>query len=172
MAEKENKNVFGKFIKALEMLLKAVILVLAVVMLFVGLYQVIGRYVLKISTPWTEELLRYLYVLLTYGACGLCVKQGSYIAITVISDRIAAIGKKTKIGVTTFILLFELAFFAIIIVYGSQMAAGNMNSFSTANNICQGVMYMIFPFAGITGALFSINEYFLFLKKTVGGEGK
>lgn len=166
----KKKSVIDRFFTAMDTLLTAMIFVLAVMMLFCGLYQVIGRYVLKISTPWTEELLRYLYVVLTYGACGLCVKKGAYISISVVSDRIAAIGRTEKIVIQTIITVFQMVFFILMAVFGWQMAMSNMTAYSTANQICMGWVYMVFPFGGVTGMLYTLNGYRLMLQERREGD--
>ena len=158
-------NAIDKIFWGLEKILRAVIFVLAAGMLFCGLYQVVGRYILKISTPWTEELLRYLYVLLTYGACGLCVKKGSYICITIIYDTISGINKTAKTIVFLLMETSQILFFLLVTVLGLEFAMANMNSFSTANHFCLGVLYLVFPFGGITGILFVINEIRLYFRR-------
>jgi TRAP-type C4-dicarboxylate transport system permease small subunit len=47
----------------------------------ISFLQVICRYVLHISTPWAEELSRYLFITVTYIGSAIAVKQSSHIEL-------------------------------------------------------------------------------------------
>lgn len=50
--------------------------------------QVLARYVLRVSIPWTEEISRYLLVLMTFVGAALALRDRQHIAITFLLDRL------------------------------------------------------------------------------------
>lgn len=156
------KGPIDKIYFLLDKILEFLLFIAVLAMLFIGLWQVVSRYILKISQPWSEELLRFIYVLITYGACGLCIKKGSYISIAFIFDKISSISKLSKKIMYVIIAGCEITFFGLMVVLGWQFAMNNMTAYSTANHINLGLLYMIFPFGGITGILYSLNNTRIF----------
>jgi len=58
-----------------------------IVMVIVVLLQVIFRYVMRISVPWTEEFARYLLILITFVGGALAVRDKQHIAVTAIINK-------------------------------------------------------------------------------------
>ena len=54
--------------------------------------QVVARYFLKTSTPWSEELARYVFIWTSYVGCGMCFAKKKHIVI----DLIDEVANKTK----------------------------------------------------------------------------
>lgn len=65
--------------KNLELAFSSVMLVLMVLCVTL---QVIGRYVMKVPNPWTEEAARYMFVYMVFASIGICAKRGKHIRIT------------------------------------------------------------------------------------------
>ena len=59
-----------------------------IVMAIVVLLQVIFRYVMRISVPWTEEFARYLLILITFVGGALAIRDKQHIAVTAIIDKL------------------------------------------------------------------------------------
>ena len=59
-----------------------------IVMAIVILLQVIFRYVMRISVPWTEEFARYLLILITFVGGALAIRDKQHIAVTAILDKL------------------------------------------------------------------------------------
>jgi len=59
-----------------------------IVMVIVVLLQVIFRYVMRISVPWTEEFARYLLILITFVGGALAVRDKQHISVTAIIDKL------------------------------------------------------------------------------------
>jgi len=58
-----------------------------ILMFFVVLLQVFARYVISVSIPWTEEVARYLLILITFIGGALGVRDRMHIGIFVIFDK-------------------------------------------------------------------------------------
>src|SRR5512133_2491901 len=54
-----------------------------IVLLALMLIQVIYRYFLELPLPWTEEIARYVFVIVTYLGASIAVSENSHIEINV-----------------------------------------------------------------------------------------
>ncbi|MDR2932687.1 MAG: TRAP transporter small permease [Oscillospiraceae bacterium] len=66
--------------KNAELAFSSIMLVLMV--LCVSL-QVVGRYVMKVPNPWTEEASRYMFVYMVFASIGICARRSKHIRITI-----------------------------------------------------------------------------------------
>lgn len=81
-----------------------------IIMIIVVMLQVIFRYVLRISVPWTEELARVLYVSVTFTGVILVESNNINIRTTFIIDRM-------PLKLTRFILILSNVFSIIIVFF-------------------------------------------------------
>lgn len=64
------------------------ILVVFVIMLVTTIAQVLFRYVLAISVPWTEEVARWLYVWVIFLGSALALRERIHLKITFAEERL------------------------------------------------------------------------------------
>ena len=125
--------------------LEGVMVVTLILMTLVLLLQVFARYVAKISIPWTEELARYLLVLMTFTGAALALREKQHIAITVLLDRVSA----------TVRICLELFFDVVIMLFLGAVFRGSLTMVQltwetpagTIPWITTGRLYLILPFA-------------------------
>jgi TRAP-type transport system small permease protein len=124
---------------------EAVIAVALVLMTAVLLLQVFARYVARISIPWTEEVARYLLVLMTFTGAALAVRDRQHIAITILLDRLPDAARTCV----------ELVFDVLIMLFLGAVFRGTVNMVQltwetpagTIPWITTGRLYLILPFA-------------------------
>ena len=58
----------------------------ALISVLLACLGVVSRYVLKVSLPWVEELLRYLFIWLIFICSALSFREGTLISITMLHD--------------------------------------------------------------------------------------
>ena len=63
--------------------------VLLVIMFLTTLYQVVARVVLGISSVWSEELARFIYVCLVFVGVVPLVKTDEHIRVAVLTERVS-----------------------------------------------------------------------------------
>lgn len=90
--------------KNLELAFSSIMLVLMVGCVTL---QVIGRYVMKVPNPWTEEAARYMFVYMVFASIGICARRGKHIRITILHSLLPK-------RVTPFIDIFSDLCFMII----------------------------------------------------------
>ncbi|MDQ0151536.1 TRAP-type C4-dicarboxylate transport system permease small subunit [Moryella indoligenes] len=106
------------------------------------LIQIVGRYILKVSTPWCEELARYLFIALTYVGSGRAFINNGHINIDLMDTLIEKYSGNPKKTLTAFnrfsaILtqVFIVSFTVIYISYLSSIAKRPQESASMHINM-------------------------------------
>jgi TRAP-type C4-dicarboxylate transport system permease small subunit len=125
--------------------LEGVIVAALILMTLVLLLQVFARYVAKISIPWTEELARYLLVLMTFTGAALALRDKQHIAITFLLERLPDTPR----------ICFELFFNVVIMLFLGAVFRGSLTMVDltwetpagTIPWITTGKLYLILPFA-------------------------
>ena len=97
--------------------IEATALIAFVVMLILVMSQVVFRYVLKISVPWTEEAARWFYAWQIFLGSSLAMRDRLHLQITVLLDRFTG---RPRACLDFFAALTGLGFLAGII-WGSLL---------------------------------------------------
>lgn len=91
--------------------------------------QIVCRYLLKIPSPWCEELARYLFIALVYIGSGRAFINGGHINIDLMDSIIAKKAKNPEKAMSWFIkfstiltLAFIVSFFVVYYRYLTVMA--------------------------------------------------
>ncbi len=119
------------------------------------LAQVILRYGFDRPLVWSDELARYLFVWCAFLGWILAARRRSHLAITVISDRLAARGR------AAFALAgagASIGFCAVLVWYGVQIARRNMDIDTVALFFTFGFVYAIVPAAAVAVGLYAIAD--------------
>lgn len=116
--------------------------------------QVVCRFVLKASLPWSEEVSRYLLVWTTFMGGAYGVQQGAHIGVEAF---MLLFPKKFRKVISILTMVCGLVLCAIIFKYGmdivsSQLAKGQL---TPAVRIPIGYMYLAIP----VGMVFFIIRY-------------
>lgn len=78
------KNALNKFISSLDFLFGLV----GIVMILIATYAVFARNILIVSTPWSDELLKLLFVWSIYIGSAILFMNDGLISLTLIEDKI------------------------------------------------------------------------------------
>lgn len=127
-----------------------------IVMVIVVLLQVIFRYVMRISVPWTEEFARYLLILITFVGGALAIRDKQHIAVTAIIDKLP---KKARYYLNKFfnisIILFLITVFRgsiIMVKLTWETPVGSIGWLST------GKIYLILPVSITMMIIYLLNQ--------------
>lgn len=118
-------------------------LVLTVVLVF---GDVLLRYLFASSLGWSEELLRYLLVWMTFLGSYLAVKGGDHLSIQLFFRWFPA---RLQPGLTAVADASVLIFFAVFIALSMQYTAKFFTDPSPVLQIPMGLIYAIMPIAGL-----------------------
>lgn len=125
-----------------------------IVMVLFTCWQVFTRYILKNPSPWSEELVSYLFAWASLLGASLVTGERGHMNIPIVVNRFKPSVQKV------FYILSEIVVFifsAIILLYGgiqiSQLAMGQMTS---SLGIAVGVFYMVLPLSGVLNMVYSV----------------
>lgn len=96
---------------------------LSALCLFAGLlalfFQVLYRYVIirfvSFQFPFTEEFARYTIIWFTYIICGVCLKEGSMVSLSILYDKLPRV---PRLILYFFTRILMLIFVAVVIYFG------------------------------------------------------
>lgn len=107
-----------------------VILMIAAVAIVAA--QVITRYVLKVSLPWSEEIARYMFLWLTWVGASYATKERKHVSIDIIYAKLPKAGKTVCTIISTVVwliflgMMFYLSFrLTKSVASGGQVAVGS-----------------------------------------------
>lgn len=106
--------------------------------------QVVFRFVIKSSLPWSEELSRYLLVWTAFLGGAYGVRQGAHIGVEAF---MLLLPKKAQKAMNIFVMVASIVLCAVIFKYGmtivnTQLSKGQL---SPAMRIPMGYMYAAIP---------------------------
>lgn len=131
-------------VKGIDKIERFLITVIFTEVIIVGFAQVICRFVLHASLPWSEELLRFSFIWLTYTASSMGIMAGTHANVTVLTDRLS---HKTQNYLQIFIDLLTTFFCAVIFCFSITI----IQTQSATNQISPAMRIpMYIPYAGIT----------------------
>lgn len=111
------------------------------------LYQVFTRYVLGTPAAFTEELVRYALIWVSFLAATYAFLQREHMALTIVKDRLPAPTRRA-VGVGIELLVLALAVL-VLGIGGAMLAWSSRGDISALLGISRGLVYLIVPIAGI-----------------------
>ena len=145
-------------IKFLNTLYVSLLVTMSVVMVVLGCYQVVGRYLFGWNISWTEELIRFLFVGTVFYGIGVVAKNDSFIAVTIISDKIKAISPLADKCVTVFHILIQLSYFVVMTYFGWQLAVKTGKTLSPSLRLPFFYVNMCLPIGGLMGTVVMVEK--------------
>lgn len=73
-------------LKAINRSIKVICIILLAIMAILTFVQVIFRYIIQSSLSWSEELITYMFIWLTFLAATIAVKEDRHLRITMFVD--------------------------------------------------------------------------------------
>ena len=119
---------------------------LGAAMVVVVAAQVFFRYVLNQSLFWSEELARYILVWLTFLGASVAYRRNAHPRIDLFSTRLGApVNRALRIGAH----LVAIAFFGLLVIYGTQFAHFVRLQISPALQLPKWVIMVVLPASGL-----------------------
>lgn len=135
---------------------------LLAVMVVVVFLQVIFRFVIRSSLPWSEEMARYLMVWIVFLGASIGVKRKSHIGVEAL---VSLLPDTLRRWTSILVHAFSCVFFAFMIHYGRAILRVVGFQLSPAMEISMAIPYSA-VFAG--GALMFVHCFFQMLEQILG----
>ena len=145
---------YSKFLNAIEKVEKVVLAASMAAMVILMLYQVILRYVFSASNSWSEELVRYLFILDVMLAASIAVRRNSHLQIDVL---INCFSPKLNRIFTIAATLAGIVFLALLFWYSLDLCMTATSNVSPGLGIPMSIPYACVPLGAVLMILTSIE---------------
>ncbi len=128
--------------------------------------SILSRYVTKMSTPWADELVIFLFIWATFTGASLGVKRGAHLGVAVIQNALPRKAQKIMLVVVTLCCVFTCA---VLAWYGLQMVLLQFNMGQRSSQL--GVPIFFVGLAVPAGMLLSLIRFIEGLARELRSEG-
>ena len=165
---KKIRDGLARIVNGIDKIERFLITVIFTEVIIVGFAQVVCRFILRTPLPWSEELLRFSFIWLTYTASSMGIMAGTHANVTVLTDRLSVKSQKV---LQVFIDLLT-AFFCAVVFYFSitiiqtQIAT---NQISPAMRIPMYFVYLVLPVGMFISVFRTIQMLYLNIRALITG---
>ncbi len=124
-------------------------------------YQIVMRYGFNKAPSWSEELVRFIFVWLTFIAAGMGVRERIHIGIDVVVNLLPSPLRKAA---SVIVALVIVAFGVFLLLTGIEITLGTHVQASPALGLPMSYVYAAIPFMGILMICFGLNNIRIILK--------
>ena len=143
-----------KIRKAMNTVVSTICIVLFAVMVVVGTYQIITRFVFNSPSTVSEELLTYTFAWMAIFSSAYVFGKRDHMRMTFIADKLP---KEQRKILEIVIELLIIAFAVIVLIYGGFTIMGLTMTQKTASlGVMMGVIYAVVPICGILIAIYGV----------------
>ncbi len=135
--------------RALEIVVGLMVVAIVVIM-FV---EIVGRSLLRVGLPWTQELARFVQIWLGFLGGVLAVRRWTHFQLTSI-ERILPLAMQRVLR--AFAALLVMVFGLLMLRYGIDVVKITFPERSEILQLNTGVLYSVVPVAGVLMTLFAI----------------
>ncbi len=149
--------------KKIEKLIEYFIFTLLSLMSIVIFLQVVFRYVIKYSLPWSEELARYLFVWFALMGASVGVKKNAHFGVDIFVRKLNFKLQKILYFIGS---LFILIFLCVIIYHGTILTINNWTQLSPAMRIPMSFPYSAVPVSSLLMCVYIVKNITTNFKRT------
>ena len=143
-----------KIRKGMNAVVSTICIVLFAVMVVVGTYQIITRFVFNNPSTISEELLTYTFAWMAIFSSAYVFGKRDHMRMTFIADKLP---KEQRKILEIVIELLIIAFAVIVLIYGGFTIMGLTMTQKTASlGVMMGVIYAVVPICGILIAIYGV----------------
>ena len=143
-----------KIRKGMNLVVSTICIVLFAVMVVVGTYQIITRFIFNNPSTVSEELLTYTFAWMAIFSSAYVFGKRDHMRMTFIADKLP---KEQRKILEIIIELLIIAFAVIVLIYGGFTIMGLTMTQKTASlGVMMGVIYAVVPICGILIAIYGV----------------
>ncbi|MCF4113171.1 MULTISPECIES: TRAP transporter small permease [Dethiosulfovibrio] len=148
---------YEKILDKLNSAVEVLISFLLTFMVVVVFLQVVFRFIIHSSLPWSEEAARYLLIWISFLGATVGVKRGAHVGVEAVVNLFGG-RKRRAISVVAYVL--EAAFFVFLVLYGYRILSIVFCQSSPAMEISMAVPYSSLPVSSAIMLLYTIDGLF------------
>lgn len=143
-----------KIRKGMNTVVSTICIVLFAVMVVVGTYQIITRFIFNSPSTVSEELLTYTFAWMAIFSSAYVFGKRDHMRMTFVADKLP---KEQRKILEIIIELLVIAFAVIVLIYGGFTIMGLTMTQKTASlGVMMGVVYAVVPICGILIAIYGM----------------
>ena len=143
-----------KIRKGMNTVVSTICIVLFAVMVVVGTYQIITRFIFNSPSTVSEELLTYTFAWMAIFSSAYVFGKRDHMRMTFVADKLP---KEQRKILEIVIELLIIAFAVIVLIYGGFTIMGLTRTQKTASlGVMMGVIYAVVPICGILIAIYGV----------------
>ncbi|MGG0716249.1 TRAP transporter small permease [Robertmurraya massiliosenegalensis] len=135
-----------KFIDFINTIVKVTVSAMLAIMSVLIVLQVIFRYILESSLPWSEEISRYLMVYIVFFGAALSLRYRQMIAIEFIGERLP---KGIRKYLNIFVLVICIVFFSVLFKVGLDITQQVHMQLAASTRIPMSIPYAAIPIGAL-----------------------
>ena len=124
--------------------------------------QVVFRYIIRYSLPWSEELARYLFVWLALMGAAAGVKKNAHFGVDILVRKLNLKNQNILYLTGSSFILF---FLCVIIFEGTKLTINNWTQLSPAMRIPMSFPYAAVPVSSLLMVIYTVKNVLLSFKK-------
>ena len=132
---------------------------------FFCLAQVACRYVLHISSPWTEELARVGMVYMTFFAAAYGIRMNTHPSVDFLVKKFPL---RARMILAVIMELLIIGVGLILVIYGWKYVERTASDLSTTYHYPKSVWYIPIPVSGVIMVIYSVRNICLYLMSFAG----
>jgi TRAP-type C4-dicarboxylate transport system permease small subunit len=136
------KSLIDNIYKALETVIRYMVLILLVLMVIIVFANVVTRYYLHFSLAWSEEVTRFMLVWLVFLGSFLAYINDEHLGLDILVKKMPPTLRKIVTLITNGLVIFALY---AVLEGGYLMMVANFDWLSPAAEIPQGYVYIVIP---------------------------
>lgn len=144
----------------LERIALGAVIAMMLAMCLIVFAQVVGRYAIHYSLPWSEELSRFMLVWISMLGAAVAARRRMHVGFAALVSRLPG---ALRTGVQALALVAAQVTFAVMAWYGFKLASFNMMQTSAALELPMGIPYYAVPVGALLLVLFLAEELGLVL---------
>ena len=152
-----------RFYDSLEKSLRIALLVLVSGIVVTTMLQIVARFILMVSIPWTDELARYLMIWASFVGLGVAYRKKELICVEFFREKLPS--HLLKVALLISDLLCSI-FAIVIVIYGVKLCFQNVGQASPSMRISFGIIYAIIPIGCLLYLLFAFESVFSYFRAT------
>ncbi|MDT8902921.1 TRAP transporter small permease [Anaeroselena agilis] len=130
---------------------------LIIIMTFLGLAQIISRFVIQSPIPWTEALLTYMFVWTCFLGASLAVEQNAHFGVEIF---VVMLPKPLQRVIEMAVYLLIIVFAGLMINKGMLFVEGNRDQMMAAMPFSMIWPYLAIPVSGVFIAIHALNAMY------------
>lgn len=112
-----------------------------------GTMQVFGRFILNNSPTWTEEMIRYCAIWLTFVGSAMTARNDGHVSVDILQEYVR--NAKARAILYTLARLLSVVFFIICIPAGLELAGRSVNSYGASVHVSFKYIYAAIPVGAV-----------------------